>query len=76
MRGSSPLARGGPAAADSLSKMNGLIPAGAGRTPTPATVSRGTWAHPRWRGEDRAGGGEASRMRGSSPLARGGLQRH
>ena len=72
VRGSSPLARGGPGVAARTAAREGLIPAGAGRTRRRPPNTGHSWAHPRWRGEDWgeavSGGVEA----GSSPLARGG----
>ena len=69
--GSSPLARGKPAASAAGPRALGLIPARAGKT-----ISHGTHrilrrAHPRSRGEN--SGGSAFRLTalGSSPLARG-----
>ena len=70
--GSSPLARGGRTFSSRCWMRLGLIPAGAGRTCLTLSVARGTWAHPRWRGEDTFFTVKNGRAGGSSPLARGG----
>ena len=49
-----------------------LIPAGAGRTPSPWAWRLAGGAHPRWRGEDSRGRRAGTVCGGSSPLARGG----
>ena len=49
--GSSPLARGTQAIRLSEHRVNGLIPARAGNTPTRYRRGAGGWAHPRSRGE-------------------------
>ena len=70
--GSSPLARGGLRVELVERLVDGLIPAGAGRTGVnvgPVICRR---AHPRWRGEDHYVQGDDQGQRGSSPLARGG----
>ncbi len=73
--GSSPLARGGLQAALGDQGLRGLIPAGAGRTPTHAPTRSPPRAHPRWRGADPGGAAMAVAAGGSSPLARGGRRR-
>ena len=75
LEGSSPLARGGPRAAPARPRSAGLIPTGAGRTSTSGTRRWWTTAHPRWRGEDSTIRFCACSRVGSSPLARGGLER-
>ena len=70
--GSSPLARGGRDLHDLVPVTRGLIPAGAGRTPSPGRPPRSRGAHPRWRGEDSLRSALAKPINGSSPLARGG----
>ncbi len=72
-RGSSPLARGGLDHPLGDLPEAGLIPAGAGRTFRATTAGGGRWAHPRWRGADGRSWHARSLVRGSSPLARGGL---
>ncbi len=70
--GSSPLARGGPSAMRRQEARDGLIPAGAGRTTSTTRSGAPSRAHPRWRGADLCSSALASRLSGSSPLARGG----
>ena len=70
--GSSPLARGGRVAAVVALGVQGLIPAGAGRTRLATSAAAGITAHPRWRGEDSSPSTGVSPGHGSSPLARGG----
>ena len=70
--GSSPLARGGLEASCRLPACGRLIPAGAGRTSPARPMIVGTWAHPRWRGEDMVSSALDSADTGSSPLAQGG----
>ena len=72
-RGSSPLARGGPAPTTKGGRTTRLIPAGAGRTTRATTFCSICRAHPRWRGEDRHPTPRIPVRAGSSPLARGGL---
>ncbi len=73
--GSSPLARGGPAWPAQAAPERRLIPARAGRTePGRPSASRRA-AHPRSRGADHARVTCTLAGRGSSPLARGGLDR-
>jgi|GEM_PF-49196 len=78
--GSSPLARGGRPLVDGLELFDGLIPARAGRTRTPASSATTARAHPRSRGADITPTSPTTPARGSSPLARGGpelvLSRH
>ena len=73
--GSSPLARGGPNLSLNTSGGPGLIPARAGRTSSCRTGRRTTGAHPRSRGADSMRRSRMVWLRGSSPLARGGLLR-
>ena len=71
--GSSPHARGGRADANQCGSILRLIPACAGRAPAGTSAARGTWAHPRMRGEGLEGDYGAGHTGGSSPHARGGL---
>ena len=71
--GSSPLARGAHGALDDDEARRRLIPAGAGSTFVEAILKLATAAHPRWRGEHRAGFVLHIVFGGSSPLARGAL---
>ena len=71
--GSSPLARGTPAAVESISRFTGLIPARAGNTPFPIHRYPACGAHPRSRGEHFQAVDGDSLPGGSSPLARGTL---
>ena len=73
--GSSPLTRGKPIHGDSLHLVTGLIPAHAGKTPTPRLSPLCSWAHPRSRGENAYGLAPGGRTGGSSPLTRGKLLR-
>ncbi len=73
VRGSSPLARGGPRAAFHQRGSRRLIPARAGRTGVLAYSGAGGLAHPRSRGADEFKTGDLAYGVGSSPLARGGL---
>ena len=70
-QGSSPLTRGkrppGPVSRESVR----LIPAHAGKTPCPSSLTRWPVAHPRSRGENRVIGQGYSGAWGSSPLTRG-----
>ena len=70
-RGSSPLTRGKPHAPRRLDPVLGLIPAHAGKTPTPVESAAAGSAHPRSRGENLPLGGRGLRGEGSSPLTRG-----
>mgnify|MGYP001156494844 CR=1 FL=1 len=70
--GSSPLARGGRATRQQGQRRPRLIPARAGRTPTPRTRTTSSTAHPRSRGADVIVPGAYDGVLGSSPLARGG----
>ena len=74
--GSSPLTRGKPLGTALRQFTLGLIPAHAGKTVTTAPVTRGTWAHPRSRGENQVRAGRDGRLSGSSPLTRGKLRGH
>ena len=69
--GSSPLARGARGRREHEVEQGGLIPAGAGRTPSATASAACTWAHPRWRGAHPSCSDWRARSRGSSPLARG-----
>ena len=73
--GSSPLARGGLGGGAGEGRRDGLIPAGAGRTPDYQLPIYKYGAHPRWRGADSSASIGSSAAAGSSPLARGGLGR-
>ena len=69
--GSSPLTRGKPVDQEAARRVDGLIPAHAGKTPRARDTRRARRAHPRSRGEN---GYKASRyksVKGSSPLTRG-----
>ena len=70
-QGSSPLARGARHLHDLDAAVAGLIPAGAGRTPTRSSCPRAGWAHPRWRGAHAITQIDSTTWSGSSPLARG-----
>ena len=70
-RGSSPLARGLPGRGPARPGGVGIIPARAGFTTPPAPLRAPTRDHPRSRGVYPLDRGVASRMQGSSPLARG-----
>ncbi len=70
--GSSPRARGGRSRQPPDRSGSGLIPACAGRTPSPRTNSPWATAHPRVRGEDGAAPRRRPSAFGSSPRARGG----
>ncbi len=72
LRGSSPLARGGPTDAPANVGWGRLIPAGAGRTTGPVRQRHMRRAHPRWRGADSDPTTDPAAEMGSSPLARGG----
>ena len=69
--GSSPLTRGKPRASLVSRAGLGLIPAHAGKTSIPFITRIGSGAHPRSRGENRAGGRNPVSETGSSPLTRG-----
>ena len=69
--GSSPLARGLLRIWDRECYLPGIIPARAGFTPPPRTVSAGSWDHPRSRGVYGPGASRPGPGAGSSPLARG-----
>ena len=71
MSGSSPLARGLPPAGGRHSRFERIIPARAGFTPTPIPSRPCTADHPRSRGVYRPGRPRRTRLKGSSPLARG-----
>ena len=70
-RGSSPLTRGKPRSTCSVTRSWGLIPAHAGKTRTAWPRSSACPAHPRSRGENRAGRMFTPSLAGSSPLTRG-----
>ena len=69
--GSSPLMRGKPRRRASSSNGSRLIPAHAGKTAGERVLGGVHWAHPRSRGENRAGVHDPERAVGSSPLTRG-----
>ena len=69
--GSSPLARGTPAAGERGDTTSGLIPARAGNTVIHCTTHRARRAHPRSRGEHIVETSKSMSEAGSSPLARG-----
>ena len=69
--GSSPLTRGKPRELSIEEVAQGLIPAHAGKTPSPLPASQFGPAHPRSRGENFVGGLCAVCASGSSPLTRG-----
>ena len=69
--GSSPLARGLPAATRSGVRVSRIIPARAGFTPQGRTMPSRRGDHPRSRGVYSNGGSADPVSRGSSPLARG-----
>ena len=73
--GSSPLARGTPGPGATWQLLQGLIPARAGNTVCAFFRRRDCRAHPRSRGEHLQILDIASRMMGSSPLARGTQQK-
>ena len=72
--GSSPLARGGLCRRSQGGGQPGLIPAGAGRTDVWRPRRGPDGAHPRWRGADMTQLLPMLADKGSSPLARGGLE--
>ena len=69
--GSSPLARGTQHAQKGTNPKTGLIPARAGNTRLPRSLTRCEWAHPRSRGEHEVSLSLMASRMGSSPLARG-----
>ena len=69
--GSSPLTRGKPSIVRNPACRAGLIPAHAGKTPAPQADGNQEQAHPRSRGENRAGARNPVMETGSSPLTRG-----
>ena len=71
--GSSPLARGTQHAQKGTNPKTGLIPARAGNTRLPRSLTRCEWAHPRSRGEHEVSLSLMASRMGSSPLARGTL---
>ena len=75
--GSSPLTRGKPAASCLSGITCGPIPAHAGKTVSPSSISSLMWAHPRSCGENNDLSAGELRLQGSSPLTRGkrGLRR-
>ena len=70
-QGSSPLTRGKRATWESHHVTHRLIPAHAGKTQVLVSTGSAWRAHPRSRGENRAGLGAQGAARGSSPLTRG-----
>jgi len=74
--GSSPLARGTPEEEPQPVPARGLIPARAGNTTPTMRVFLPWRAHPRSRGEHVCTSVDKPGVRGSSPLARGTLNRH
>ena len=74
--GSSPLARGALTGAIANAKAARLIPAGAGSTASCHSLTAGSSAHPRWRGEHLRSMWRRLKPQGSSPLARGALLPH
>ena len=73
--GSSPLARGLRPIIRSAESRRGIIPARAGFTPCPGRGTSRRWDHPRSRGVYTHSGPSAPASTGSSPLARGLLER-
>ena len=71
MSGSSPLTQGKLQQAASLTRLRGLIPAHAGKTPTRAFSWRRSTAHPRSRGENERDWMRRNFPEGSSPLTQG-----
>ncbi len=74
--GSSPRARGAPAAQPRCPSCDGIIPASAGSTPAGYPVAPGCGDHPRERGEHMVGSSLEVVGPGSSPRARGALREH
>ena len=73
VQGSSPLTRGKPAGTASITRMEGLIPAHAGKTSAGGRNFYQHEAHPRSRGENTRRPAFRSPAKGSSPLTRGKL---
>ena len=69
--GSSPRVRGKLTRAAASLQVVGLIPARAGKTPTPPSPAPSSWAHPRACGENVVWEGVGMRAPGSSPRVRG-----
>ena len=69
--GSSPLTRGKPPVVGETRCRDGLIPAHAGKTVSPSSISLLMWAHPRSRGENIKAAAAVVAEWGSSPLTRG-----
>ena len=69
--GSSPLTRGKPDWRTRSRCWARLIPAHAGKTVSPSSISSLLWAHPRSRGENCFSGDRPGSAGGSSPLTRG-----
>ena len=69
--GSSPLTRGKPDWRTRSRCWARLIPAHAGKTVSPSSISSLLWAHPRSRGENVFKSGADQMKAGSSPLTRG-----
>ena len=74
--GSSPLTRGKLARWKRAPRLQGLIPAHAGKTPPESPPSRSRRAHPRSRGENSIEETTGGLAAGSSPLTRGKPHRH
>jgi len=73
--GLSPLARGTPVNRRKRVLQYRFIPAGAGNTRKPPTITEKTTVYPRWRGEHAGVGLSDDTDAGLSPLARGTLLR-
>ena len=73
--GSSPLTRGKRVPPQGHGEAEGLIPAHAGKTPSPGAREHGYAAHPRSRGENCITSVRMTMSPGSSPLTRGKLRR-
>ena len=71
VKGSSPLTRGKPLRGLQRPGPQGLIPAHAGKTPCPSSLTRWQAAHPRSRGENERTRTMMNNFEGSSPLTRG-----
>ena len=70
-QGSSPLTRGKRLDRDATGAATRLIPAHAGKTPPPESITTASAAHPRSRGENTSCGTVSRPRTGSSPLTRG-----
>ena len=69
--GSSPLTRGKRGSGSRPRRNQGLIPAHAGKTPSPKSKAARSRAHPRSRGENAVSFEPSESRKGSSPLTRG-----